>query len=235
VHRLAPTDSLALSWLAAGAAALCVPIGANHGLVVSMETDVALERGASLGDAVKSTWDDVFLAAGGALALDLPVAGEPHRRGENVMQGGGANRVLIGDPALRAFAAAANPAETVRIERLGGETRDSGADRGCRVIVQRAAGFLARGWDMFGASRPNDWRVTARVDLAAAGIAVGAQLEVTVDARDEKGAPMPYTLRRAVLEDLDGVRWLHLQANAPRAAVENKAVTAVFTLVARDR
>lgn len=225
VHRLAPRDSLALSWIAAGAVALCVPIGANHGLVVAMETDFALEHGASLGDAVKSTWDDVFLAAAGKLVLDLPVAGEPHRHGEAVMQGGGANRILLGDPALRPFARADNPAESTQVDR---------GERGCRVTVKRAAGFLARGWDMFGQSRPDDWRVTACVDLGAAGLLGHRELEVVVAATGDGGKAMPYTLRHAVVEDRDGVRRLHLQANATRALVENKAVTAVFDVRARD-
>jgi hypothetical protein len=219
VHRLAVDESLALAWLHAGAAALLVPLGANHGLAVSNETDFALEHGASLGAAVKSTWDDVFLAAGGELKLDLPVEGEPHRHGEKVMQGGGANRILIGDPSLRPFRSVAHPRETTSCER-----RDSGL---C-VTVARQDGFVARGWDMYGASPPNDWRVVVRVDLTALGVD-GDTFTAEVEAKGGDGKPLPYSVTRCVVEHFHGKRFLHLQANGRRTVVENKAVTAVFT------
>ncbi|MFY9341024.1 MAG: hypothetical protein WAT39_00950 [Planctomycetota bacterium] len=222
VHRLSPKDSLALSWLHAGAAALCVPLGANHGLAVSNETDFALVNGASLGEVLKSTWDDVFLAADGALVLDLPVAGEPHARKEKVMQGGGANRILIGDPSLRPFRPASDARERVQVERTA---------TGLRVTVARAKGFVARAWDMYGVNHFDDWRVTARIDLGALGV-VGGSFTATVAATGDGDVAMPYRMRRCVVEDWHGQRLLHLQANGVRAEVENKAVTAVFEVVA---
>mgnify|MGYP002377837473 CR=1 FL=1 len=220
VHHLAVEDSLALAWLHAGAAALCVPLGANHGLSVSIETDHALEHGASLGETLVATYNDVMLAAGGALVLDLPVAGEPHRHREKVMQGGGANRILIGDPALRPFQATPHPAESTRSER--------NAD-GLTVTIARKPGFLARGWDIYGHSSPDDWRIGARVDLAALGVD-GASFTAEVSARGPDGTVLPYRVTRCVLELHHGRRFLHLQANGRRNLVENQAVTAEFTV-----
>ncbi|MBZ0154247.1 MAG: hypothetical protein K8J09_22195 [Planctomycetes bacterium] len=222
VHRLAPTHSLALSWLAAGAAGLIVPIAANHGLSASMEIDFTLQHGSSLGEAIKSTWDDVLLQAEGKLVLDFPVEGEPHRRGEEkVMQGGGANRVLIGDPALRPFAATPSAAEqVVAVANDGGAT----------VTVTRAAGWAPRGWDMYGVDRTRDWRVLVRVDLDALGLAAVPGFAAEVKAATPDGQDLPFTLQRCAIEHHAGRTWLHLQANAARAAVERKAARVVFTL-----
>jgi hypothetical protein len=219
VHRLAPEDSLALAWIEAGAAALCVPLAANHGLAVSRETDFALAHGASLGETLKSTWDDVCLQAGGELRLDLPVEGEPHPHGENVMQGGGSNRILIGDPALRPFRAVADPRQTVAV---------SGTESGFEIVVDRQQGFVAGAWDMYGGSHPDDWRVYARVELSGRVRPGARALSISCAATGAGGAPLPYTVRRVVVEDHDGARWLHVQANAPREQAENEAVRAVF-------
>jgi hypothetical protein len=224
VHRLVPDDSLALSWLAAGAAALLVPLGANHGMSVAMETDFALRNGASLGEALKSTWDDVLLAARGQLVLDVPADGEPHRDGEQVMQGGGSNRILIGDPALRPFRAVTGDAESVAVQRTGA---------GLRVTVTRAAGWQPRAWDMFGGERDRDWRVLARVDLGELALAGSRQFDVGVAAQDPGGKPLPYTMQRVAIEDHHGRRWLHLQANGPRAQLDRQAATIVFDVVAK--
>ncbi|MCB9879777.1 MAG: hypothetical protein H6835_19470 [Planctomycetes bacterium] len=229
VHRLPAGHSLALAWLDAGAAALLVPIAANHGMSASMEIDFALQHGASLGEAVKSSWDDVLLQAEGELALDLPVEGEAQRRGgEHVMQGGGANRVLLGDPALRPFAATTNASETVVVERRG--------ERGGIVTVTWAAGWHPHGWDIYGVDRARDWRAVARVDAATLGlegVADGAALDVQVTATGDGDVELPYTLQRCAIERHAGKVWLHLQANAPRAQVQRKAATVRFAVAPR--
>lgn len=219
VHRLAPEDSLALSWLHAGAAALLVPLGANHGMSVCREVDFALTHGSSLGEAIKSTWDDVLLAANGELALDLPLAGQPHRHGEQVMQGGGANRILIGDPALRPFRAAKNPIEQVEVT--------AEADGRLAVRVARAEGFAPLAWDMYGAERGEDWRIGARVRVGE----TAAKWRVTMSTA---GNGQPFRLRRAIVEDFDGERFVHVRANAPRAGIENRAAEVTFVLEAKQ-
>src|SRR6185436_16446753 len=110
VYALPPDESLALGLISGGAVALLAPIGANHGYAVDLEAEFALEHGASLGETIKSTWDDVFLQARGELKLVIPREGAKYDAwAEPVMQGGGANRALLGDPTLRPFEQAAPP------------------------------------------------------------------------------------------------------------------------------
>ncbi|MEM7307861.1 MAG: hypothetical protein AAF682_14375 [Planctomycetota bacterium] len=221
LYRMPPERSLCLAVLEAGAVAFLAPLGANHGMAVSREHDAALIRGCSLGEAVKSTWDDVFLAAGGAPRLHLPVPGEPHGRGEPVMRGGGSNRVLIGDPALAPFAPTPRPGESTSAVSVEG---------GLDVTARWEDGWHPMAWDMYGDDRGADWRVVARVpldELLPASQPLPAW-SVTVDATGADGEPQPYALRHAVVESWRGERWLHLQASAPREQVERKHVNAVF-------
>jgi hypothetical protein len=221
LYIMKPDESLALALLDAGAAALLVPIAANHGMSVSKEASFALSHGASLGEAVKSTWDDVFLQCGGSLKLSFEVPDKlPRRSGEHVMQGGGANRILIGDPALRPFKATPHPGETVRVQ---------GTDVGFDVEVTLSGGFHAWDWDMFGTDRKNDWRIYARVQLDGLAPAEGhASFTATVEVFNENGQPCTHQLTHAVVEDWHGRRFLHLQANAPRAGLAYKARRAIF-------
>ncbi|MEM6568960.1 MAG: zf-HC2 domain-containing protein [Planctomycetota bacterium] len=225
VHLLEPESSLALSWLEAGAAGLLVPLGANHGMSVSMEVDFALRHGASLGETLKSTYDDVLFAAGGELVLDLPVEGDPHPRGEQVMQGGRSNRILIGDPALRPFRpigdAVEGAAERVSVARTDG---------GLRVTVVRANGWQPRSWDMFGTDRGRSYRVLTRVDLTELGLADATALSTTVRATTPGGAPMGYAMQRCAIEEHQGRRYLHLQAAGARDELDRKATTVEFTV-----
>ena len=225
VHRLAPENSLCLALLEAGSAALLAPIGANHGMSVMMETDFALRHGATLGEVIKSTYDDVLLAASGKLVLDLQEEGRAHPRREWVMQGGGANRILIGDPALRPFKPVESPIERVKVQKT---------KRGFTVTVDRGMGFPPRGWDIYGRSRPDDWRIILRVDLK--GLTRGdrgVEYTAKVTAQTPDGSDMPYRMRRCFAETYHGRRYLHLQANGNRQTVERKAVRAVFDVRVR--
>jgi hypothetical protein len=185
---------------------------------------VSLRNGASLGETVKSTYDDVLLAAKGELVLDVPQQGGIPEHREPIMQGGGANRILLGDPALRPFGAVEGGAEVVRAERT--------AD-GLRVTVERTKAFQPRAWDMYGVDRGRDWRVLARVDLGALQLADRAQLTARVSARGADSAQLPYTMQRLAIEDHCGHRYLHLQCNGPRKQVADKACTVVFDVVAK--
>ncbi|MBM4059609.1 MAG: hypothetical protein FJ265_00720 [Planctomycetes bacterium] len=220
VHLLPLDQSLGLSFLDAGAVALLAPVGPNHGMSAMRESEFALREGASLGEAVKSSWDDVLLAARGPLRLDLVEGGKFVDRGEHVMQGGGANRVLLGDPTLRPFAATRDPREQVAVERTGG-----GA---FTVRVDWAQGFHARAWDMYGTDRERGACVPVRVAvdglLPAGCTAVRAEAAAT----GAGGEVLPFAMAHAVLERFAGRRFLHLQANAPRAAVDGQEQHVVF-------
>jgi hypothetical protein len=188
---------------------------------VAREVDFALVNGATLGETIKSTYDDVWLASRGRLVLDLPEEGEPHGDSEQVMQGGGANRALIGDPSLKPFAATPNPEESVEVANR----RENGFD----VVVAWAAGYRPRGWDMYGGGGGRDWCVRARVSLD--GLVPPDRdlaFDVTVTGVNGKGEALPYTMTHGEPEAFHGRRYLHLQANAPRDAVSYKAVRATF-------
>ena len=227
VHALAMEQSLGLAFLDAGAVALLAPVGPNHGLAVLRETTFALQHGASLGEILKSTYDDVLLAAKGPLRLDLVVDGKAIKNGEHVMQSGGANRVLLGDPTLRPFRATQDPRETVRIE--------AGKDGTFVVHIEWAAGFHARGWDMFGTDREHGAAVPVRIAIDTLLPPTCTSVRVTVHGTTAAGEELPFVLDHAVLETFAGQRWLHLQANGPRATVEGKALRVDFEVADATR
>jgi len=222
VHELPLEESLGLAILRAGAVALLAPIGANHGYATLMETRFALANGASLGETIKSTWDDVLLQAGGEPRLRFPRPGDPHDLGgEPIMQGGGVNRLLLGDPTLRPFRAVADPGERTRVE--------SADTDGFDVLVDWDAGFRAQAWDLYGTDPARDFRVTARVPLDGLLPEDARALSASVELRDAQGELVPSAvLRHVEVESWDGGRVLHLQVNAPRAGLHYEAVRARF-------
>jgi tetratricopeptide (TPR) repeat protein len=225
LYELRPGESFCLALLDAGATAFLCSIAANHGMSVSREVDFALENGATLGETIKSTWDDVWLAAGGTPQLALQDAGEPAREDGQVMQGGGANRILIGDPSLAPFAATPHPLEQVRVTRT---------ERGFDVEVTWQKGFHSRGWDMYGTDRARDWSIRARVPLDDLVKPGPGSVTATVEVFDAAGRPLPHVLTRAEPEAFRGRRYLHLQANAPRAGIQGEFRRAVFHVAVRE-
>jgi hypothetical protein len=219
IHELPPDESLCLAFQGAGAVALLAPVGANHGFAVDVEQDFALRHGATLGAVIASTWDDVVLAANGSPRLADPfdaVEGED----EDVMAAGGANRVLIGDPALAPFRAVSDACERVAVTREGD-----------RLVVDVAweAGFEPRAWDMYGSDRERDGRITARVEVVCGA----ASLEIAsaaVSVEDSDGGVLPFVLGPCLVEDEPGFAVLHLCARAARESIGTRALRARFTL-----
>ena len=76
LHRLPTQESISLAMIDAGATAFIVPIADNHGMSVSREVNFGLTHGASLGEVLKSTYDDVYLATRGKLKLGIQVHGQ---------------------------------------------------------------------------------------------------------------------------------------------------------------
>lgn len=225
LYEMAPDESLCLALIDAGAAALLVPVASNHGMSVSRESEFALVHGATLGEAMKSTYDDLLLQCGGELHLSFEQPGERPDRSEHVMRGGGANRVLIGDPALRIFPKTEDPRRTVEVSESG---------EGLSIAVSCAAGFHASDWDMYGDDRRQDWRTYVRIPLPAGSISGERPVTATVEAFDDGGAPAPHAMRHAAIEDYHGRRFLHLQANGPRDRFAYKARRVVFRVRETD-
>lgn len=222
VYVLKPEESLGLAFLDAGAAAFVAAVGPNHGMSVMRETEFALRHGASLGEAVKSTYDDVVLAAGGTPKLDLVTDGKLVEAGEKIMQGGGCNRALFGDPTLRPFRATVDPRESVAVRRTTGD--------GFAVEVRRVEGFHATAWDMFGEDRARGYQIAVRVPLEEAGAERVPSFTAEVVATGADGVAIPCVVAACVVETFAGRRFLHLKAAAARPAAEGKAVTASFTV-----
>ena len=104
-------------------------------------------------------------------------------------------------------------------------------DNGFDVVVIWTKGFHSWGWDMFGEDRARDWCVRTRVDLD--GLVPEdrrARFAATVAGFDEAGQEIAHVLTHAEPEAYHGRRYLHLQANAPRAEVSYKYRRVVFQM-----
>jgi hypothetical protein len=110
--------------------------------------------------------------------------------------------------------------ETVRVE--------PGADGAFTVHVDWAAGFHARGWDMFGTDRQHGASVPVRIAADTLLPPSCANVRARVRGSLATGEELPLVLGHAVLETFAGRRWLHLQANGPRDVVEGKALRVDF-------
>jgi hypothetical protein len=222
LYELAPDEGLCLAWIDAGATALLVPVAANHGMACNLEQDFVLSTGATLGEAARSTLNDVLLQSGGKPKAALKVVGEPIRLGsEDPMQEGALNRVLIGDPALKPFKATKHPLESVEATPV--------TPRGVDVVVTWKKGFHAWGWDMYGGRRGADWRVPARVPLdGLVSPSSVPPITATVEVKDDAGVVVPFTMTHAVVERDHGRLWLHVQANASRTVAQNRPLVATF-------
>ena len=103
--------------------------------------------------------------------------------------------------------------------------------KGFDVVVTWKKGFHAWGWDMFGEDRARDWCIRTRIDLA--GLVPGdrrVRFAARVAGFDEAGREIAHVLTHAEPEAYHGRRYLHLQANAPRAEVSYKYRRVVFEI-----
>ncbi len=213
---LVPADrSLALAILGDGPSAFLAPIGPNHGYATLVELHRALATGMSLGDLMRSRYDEIILDEGGRLVAPTFVPGEPEPE-EDPMRGGGVNRLLFGDPAYRPFPAADRDAVKAT-SRLDGKTLHVR----CEVVSADDGVF----WDMFGGDRENPERVYAVVELPAGFGEVGS-VTATSDVALAKEC-------RWGVEELDGKRLLHLQANGKSDTLGKAGVVVEFTVSPR--
>lgn len=225
VYELDPDTSFLMAMLDAGVAAFMAPIGANHGFAVGLEAEFALREGASLGEILKSTYDDV-LVRHPRLVLDLPEPGKKPSVKEPVMAGGGINRLLIGDPACRPFAKTEDVRQVVDVEldRERGETR---------VTVKWAGGFHYAAWDLYGTDRLHPRRICARVAVTIPGpVHLGKESAplMRIEASDAERKPLPLFAAPVVRERRQGRQYLHLQANYDEKLLPHGVPSATFVL-----
>lgn len=219
-YTLLPEESFCLAMIDAGAGSLLVPLGPNHGMSVSMEIEEGFTNGLSLGEIMKSTYDDVMFATHGSATLDVPVIGKPFVRNPLIMAEGGLNRALIGDPALRPFSPTKSPAFSIEIANQ--------TSIGFDLIVKRASGFAPRGWDIYGTDRQNDWRISCSVTMPTNKSI--KNISVIFSAVDDKGNALGFRPPMAEIENFRNKMILHLQANSSRSQIYDKAIDGRFMI-----
>ncbi|MGI9519204.1 MAG: hypothetical protein ACR2NP_19285, partial [Pirellulaceae bacterium] len=206
LYDLKPQESMALALIDAGAASLLVPVASNHGYSTLSESWFACRNGASLGEIIKFTYDDVFYQAGGIPNLLIVAEGDSHDyHSEPIMQGAGANRILIGDPALRLFAATEVPGETISVSA-------GGTDQ-LTVDLVWEKGFHPLGWNIYTNDYQNASRRVAIRIPAPDGMTIADQekLTATVTVQNQQGREITFH-GSANIEQHNGESWLHLQA-----------------------
>ncbi len=112
-REVKPLDSFALALIARGATAVFAGLDPDRGETNEQELETLLTSGCPLGEAVKSTYDDVALGYRRepfALGRYEPGKSRPDSRILDTMLLGGACRVLLGDPTVRPYKKAMEPA-----------------------------------------------------------------------------------------------------------------------------
>jgi len=145
------------------------------------------------------------------------------------MQGGGVNRVLLGDPTLRPFQATAVPRERTTLKNGHDQSFDG---HSFDVIIEWDKGFHTRSWNLYSATPAASRRIAARVLLddvipAQRAARISATLRVVV-AKSE--ALEGFVLTHAEPEVFHDHRYLHLQASAPDHAFDATDVRATFAV-----
>jgi hypothetical protein len=158
-------------------------------------------------------------AAGGKLDIMPLVPGAPEPQ-EDPMRGGGANRLLYGDPACAPFASSGTEwlKKTVELSEDGGELRVN-----CAVLDETAPVF----WDMFGGNQEKPEAVVAVVEIPK-GFDAGGVLSVTAELSGAKDGGKLKCL--CAVELVDGKMLLHLKAGGAQGVLEKKGAVVLFTV-----
>lgn len=197
-------DSLALALIDAGAGSLIVPIASNHGFSNSLETQFALNYGTTLGESIKSTYDDVYQQAGGVPALLIVEPGDSKDLSEPIMQGTGPNRLLIGDPALSLFKPTTIPHEKSDIKWDEQNNK-------LTVSMEWEKGSHPEAWNIYADAEGRGNRMRIRVPLKPGVDIDPNQLNVTAKLKAGNRKELP-CLPFVGLEQFNGRTFLHLQA-----------------------
>ncbi|MDQ7779066.1 MAG: lanthionine synthetase LanC family protein [Planctomycetota bacterium] len=217
---IVPEDrSLCLAILGCGPSAFLGPIGANHGFSCTVEIYRAMMTGMSLGDVMRSRYNEILLGAGSKLDIHLFEPGEPHLV-EDAMRGGGANRLLYGDPMYVPFKAGGKDWLKTEKKPLTGK---SGFVVQCEVLDEQCPYF----WDMFGADPQNSERIYTVVELTPPTQAIK---EISASAKSPSGEKIATAKCSWGVEQIDGKALLHLQVNAARETLAKKGTVVEFAV-----
>jgi rhamnogalacturonyl hydrolase YesR len=222
-YTIPPGRSLGLAILSDGPSAYLAPIGPNHGYACSVELHRALSAGLSLGDVMRSRYNEIILGGGGNLDISLYEPDGP-MLSENPMRGGGANRTLYGDPLLSPFPNSGKDYLRRRLASLpNGSLRVT-----CEVVDETAPMF----WDMFGNDPQNPERIYTVVELPKGFDHVGT---VSASAKAVTGKEISLSPCKWGIEKIDGKTLVHLQVNGLRGALSRQGTTVEFTLLPAKR
>ncbi len=227
VYDLPPDESLCLSMISAGAGSLLVPVASNHGFAVSLETDFMIKHGATLGDTIASTYNDAILQAGGIPKLVIAKQGDPHSYwGEPVMQAGAANRILIGDPALRVIKKSQkHPKENQMVDYKPTQKQ-------IKVKLSWSKGNHPCSWNLFSDGRGYRYRMRSRIDCSKMPELASADrdsIKCDVEMVDDSGKKIVCDTIVA-LESIGGKTFLHVQASANKPGLPSGQHRATFTV-----
>jgi len=214
--------SLALAILSAGPSAYLAPIGANHGYSCTIEKEIALSTGMPLGDVMRTRYNELVIAGKGRLKIGRYHPGEEDPV-EYVMQGGGANRVLYGDPLFSPFKSTAT-----HKDYLAKKSKPIKGKNGFTLICEVVDDMSGIFWDMYGENRTYSGRIYTTVDFDKKK---GAVKEVTASAELADGQEVKITELFWALEMIDSKIVLHLQVNCKRGDLKKLGAKVKFNII----
>jgi hypothetical protein len=197
-YRIPPERSVALAILDAGACAYIAPLAPNFGMQANAEEDIASETGVPLGDVMRRAYHDVVLDTDGhPERIGVYVTGKPARWDPDdfVNYNSPHNRALYGDPLLKPFGDKLSPA-TVDIART---------ETGWTFRVTKS-GYHGRTWYGNRGREPGRGRIYEVIPVRGSKVTLGA-----AKGRSADGKEFPITKSTALLEQIDGETFMHLQ------------------------
>lgn len=229
-----PLDAFSLALIARGATAAFAGLDPDRGESARQELETLLSSGGTLGEAAKSTWDDVVLGyRREPFSLVRYEEGRPPPQEDDLdtMLTGGACRVLLGDPTVRPFEKAIEAPWKTRLE-IG---------RGTLAVLAEAGERAGTRWPAVnvyhaGGAWTHQVRLTVELDDCQS-LGLGDLREVSFE---NDGRPGHVAFATAGIERHLGRTLLHLLAVLPedgptRALSEGKRFRARFVLERSER
>jgi hypothetical protein len=210
-RTVSPDTSFCLNLLKKDVIAYLASVHAGHGMPVYQEMEYLAYRGASLGDAIKHTYDGIVVGAGGEMpvleTLEDGMA-RPEWTGVDMMLKGTAARILLGDPSMVICEAFASPPFSTSVEA------DSAGLRITATMINPdlRCTFADTYHNDRNPEAPHNDRALVVVDWPDAWNGVQTIEDVRVRAG---GRTLPYRVVGYALEEDGGTRRLHVQIDVP--------------------